>query len=150
MMFGCSAGYHLQRAQHHLDVAKKKDPTITHIRKDSVREVFITEPKETEFLFVDVPGDTVYLERDKIKIKYKSGKTIYDTTYLDVYCPPDTVVVHHTTTSEVSEVPCTYKELIKNWFNVGNFGFYMVHVIAGIFVLAGVGLLLYLKGIIRL
>jgi hypothetical protein len=149
-MVSCSAGYHLQRAQHHLEVAQRKDPSITHIKKDSIREVIITQPKETEFLFVNIPGDTVYLEKDKIKIKYLAGKTIRDTTFLDVYCPPDTVVVHHTTTSEVSQVPCTYKEWIKSWLKVSNFGFYSLHVFAGL-IFVGIGLvLLYLKGIIRI
>jgi|SRR5688572_10677757 len=138
LLSGCSAGYHLQRAQHHLEVAQKKDPGITHIKKDSIKEDIVIPGKETEFVFVEVPGETITLTKDSIQIKYRPGKTVHDTTYLEVKCPPDTVQVWHTNTAEVNEVRCTPKEMVKTMLGIGNFGYYLIISLMGAGILLGI------------
>lgn len=86
---GCSANYHLKRSKHHFEKAKSKG---AEIKLDTVF-VFDTIRTETvlkDSIFIDV-GDTVRIEKDRLKVVYKRD-TITNKVYLSGECEPDTII----------------------------------------------------------
>jgi hypothetical protein len=75
----CSCNYHLAKARAKCPTAFSSD-TIT------VRDTLKTIEAKVDTVFQSKQGDTVYIDRDHIKIKYvKKGG---DTVFIDGKCPP--------------------------------------------------------------
>jgi hypothetical protein len=81
LMTGCSARWHLKRAQHHINKAEQKGASIDSDTVYIEKEVFVPEIK-TDTVFESQPGDTVTIEKEKLTIKYV--KLPGDKVYIDV------------------------------------------------------------------
>jgi hypothetical protein len=126
VLSSCSAKWHLNKAT-------QKDPSLLTEKVDTVeREVIVPEVK-TDTVFKSTEGDTVYIEKDKLKIKYIDMPG--DTVYIEGKCEEDTVVVYDTKTTTVYKLPPTYKEFIKSLLGLSNFEFWLFHSLAALVLL---------------
>ena len=101
LLSGCSAGYHLRRAEHHLKKAELKGATI---KVDTVyleKKIVVQEVK-TDTVFHTKEGDTIYVSRDRLKIKYV--KLPGDSVFIEGKCEADTVEIKvpFTVTKEIT------------------------------------------------
>lgn len=101
ILASCGPSYHLRRAEHHLKKAELKGAII---KVDTVyieKQVFVPEVK-TDTIFKTKEGDTVYISKEKLKIKYV--KLPGDSVYLEGKCEADTVKINVpvTITKEIS------------------------------------------------
>lgn len=101
LLTSCGASYHLKQSKKHELKAIAKG---AQVEADTVfKEIpVIIESVRVDSIFTAKPGDTVYLEKDRLKIKYVRLKA--DTFYIDGECKADTVRV---------EVPITVTREIK-------------------------------------
>lgn len=101
MFVACGPAAKLRRAEKLIKKAEEQG-AVWHV--DTVRvkvPVFITETK-TDTTFVSEPGDTVVLEKERLKIKYV--RMPGDTVYIEGACEADTVY---------REVPITITKTIE-------------------------------------
>lgn len=88
----CGPSYHLRRAEQHLQKAELKG---ANVRTDTVYKLdTIYVPVvgiETDTIFQSIPGDTVEIEKERLRIKYVELK--WDSVYIEGECLPDTVEV---------------------------------------------------------
>lgn len=69
LLFSCGPAYHLKRAKYHerMAIAKGADIKADTVFKDRVIEI----PKtKLDTMVVTTPGDTVYLTKERLRIKY--------------------------------------------------------------------------------
>lgn len=90
LLTSCGANYHLKRSKYHELKAISKGGKL---RVDTVFKeipVFIDSVR-VDSIFTAGVGDTVYLEKDRLKIKYVRLKA--DTFFIDGKCEADTVKI---------------------------------------------------------
>jgi hypothetical protein len=99
-IWSCGPNYHLRRAEHHLKKAELKGAVID---SDTVwRSVDIYVPEvSTDTVFRSIHGDTVRIEKDRLKIKYV--KLPGDSVYIEGKCETDTIEykTYHTVTKTI-------------------------------------------------
>ncbi len=101
LLCSCGANYHLKRSEHHLKKAIAKGAIISSDTIWKAVEIYVPEVT-TDTLFRSVQGDTVRIEKDRLKIKYV--KLPGDSVYIEGKCETDTVKV---------EVPVTVTKTIQ-------------------------------------
>jgi len=108
LMSGCSARWHLKRAQHHINKAEQKGASIDSDTVFIEKEVFVPEIK-TDTVFESQPGDTVTIEKEKLTIKYV--KLPGDKVYIEGKVKSDTVIVKvpHQVVTNIEAPPCPYR-----------------------------------------
>lgn len=86
---GCSAKWHLKRAARHELIAISKG---AQVKTDTVfRDIPVFIERVTkDTLFISQPGDTVVLEKDRLKLKYV--RLPGDTVWIEAECAADTVI----------------------------------------------------------
>jgi hypothetical protein len=97
---------HLRLAKKHLD---KAESLGAQVRVDTIYktiQVIVPEVKTDTLVKQVTFRDTLFLERDKIKIRLKVD-TVKKSVYIAVECPPDTLKI---------EVPVTVTKEIKTSF----------------------------------
>jgi hypothetical protein len=97
----CSANFHLRRAEHHLKKAELKGAVITHDTLWKTISVPVPEVS-TDTVFKSLLGDTIRIEKDRLKIKYV--RLPGDSVFIEGKCESDTVRV---------EVPITITKNIQ-------------------------------------
>lgn len=78
-----------RRAERKIEKLTIKYPEL--LKKDTLRDtlkIFSNEVKH-DTSFVSIPGDTTYLYKDKLRIKYVR---VGDTTYIEGECKSDTII----------------------------------------------------------
>ena len=78
-----------RRAERKIEKLTIKYPKL--LNKDTLRDTFniISDRIEYDTSFVDIPGDTTYLYKDKLRIKYVR---VGDTVYIQGECRSDTII----------------------------------------------------------
>ena len=78
-----------RRAERKIEKLTIKYPKL--LNKDTLRDTFniISDRIEYDTSFVDIPGDTTYLYKDRLRIKYVR---VGDTTYIQGECKSDTII----------------------------------------------------------
>jgi len=108
LLSGCSANWHLKRSERHKLIAIQKGALIQHDTVWTEKEV-ITKLIEKDTVFTSLQGDTVYIQKEHLKIKYV--KIPGDSVFIEGACVPDTLKIL---------VPTTVTEVVhaeKNWMN---------------------------------
>jgi len=106
--YGCGPAWHLKRSERHKLIAIQKGATIDRDTVWTEREV-ITKLIEKDTVFTSLQGDTVYIQKEHLKIKYV--KIPGDSVFIEGACIPDTLKIL---------VPTTVTEVVhaeKNWMN---------------------------------
>jgi hypothetical protein len=101
ILSACSSNFHLKRAEHHLKKAQLKGAVIEADTVYIKKTVFVPEVK-TDTVFHSEEGDTVFISKDRLKIKYV--RLPGDSVFIEGKCESDTVVV---------KVPVTITKTIK-------------------------------------
>jgi UDP-3-O-[3-hydroxymyristoyl] glucosamine N-acyltransferase len=98
---GCSANHHLRRAKYHEKLAIAKGAVIKHDTVFIEKAVIVPEVT-TDTIFKSLAGDTVRIEKDRLKIKYV--RLPGDSVFIEGKCESDTVTitVPITITKEIS------------------------------------------------
>jgi len=85
-----------QRAENKFRRAERKIEKLTIkypklLNKDTLHDTFniVSERVEYNTSFIDIPGDTTYLYKDKLRIKYVR---VGDTVYIQGECKSDTII----------------------------------------------------------
>jgi hypothetical protein len=94
LLFSCSAKWHLKQAEKKGAITKT-DTVFTDI------PVFIEEVKR-DSIFFSIPGDTVRIERDRLRVTYV--RLPGDSVYIEGECKADTIF---------QEVPVTITNTIE-------------------------------------
>ena len=78
-----------RRAERRIEKLTIKYPRL--LNKDTLHDTFniISDRIEYDTSFVDIPGDTTYLYKDKLRVKYVR---VGDTTYIQGECKSDTII----------------------------------------------------------
>ena len=78
-----------RRAERKIEKLTIKYPKL--LNKDTLRDTFniISDRIEYDTSFVDIPGDTTYLYKDRLRIKYVR---VGDTVYIQGECRSDTII----------------------------------------------------------
>jgi len=99
-LVSCSESAKLKRANKKIYKLTKKYPQL--LEKDTLHDTvtFVTPEVRYDTQFVDVPGDTTYINYDKIEIKYVR---VGDTTFIKAKCKSDTI-------TQVVEIP--YEKIV--------------------------------------
>ena len=90
ILFGsCSEARKFRRAEKKIYRLTQKYPDL--LKKDTLHDTFsiVTPEIKYDTQFVDKPGDTTYINNEKLEIKYVR---IGDTTYIEGKCKSDTVI----------------------------------------------------------
>jgi hypothetical protein len=99
---GCTSKYHLKRAQHHIEKAKKKDPSVKGVVDTVYKQVIVTVPSVKIDTIVRVTTDTLTIENERVVIR--TVKLPGDLQYIEVECKERKVIV---------EVPCEQITIIR-------------------------------------
>jgi len=85
----------IRRAERKIEKLTIKYPSL--IQKDTIHDTFnfITPSIKHDTTFISKPGDTTYIYKDKLRIKYVR---IGDTTYIEGECKGDTI-------TQIVEIP---------------------------------------------
>lgn len=111
--FSCSPTAKLRRAERLINQAKAQGALIDRDTIWSEREV-ITKQVVKDTVFTSLQGDTVYIQREHLKIKYV--KIPGDSVFIEGKCLPDTLkILVPTTVTEIIHAP---KPNIKWWMYV--------------------------------
>jgi hypothetical protein len=136
-LFNCSASQraqrHLSKAIDHIDKAKKLDPSISITRVDTVEKVVVRPESRVDSIFTSIPGDTVVIENERVKIKYVKLKG--DTVYVEGVAKADTVIVKVPCESDILIKRENYKDIVRRVLGLNNLEFYLLHIFLGIFLL---------------
>ena len=78
-----------RRAERKIEKLTIKYPKL--LNKDTLRDTcnFISDRSEYDTSIVDIPGDTTYLYKDRLRIKYVR---VGDTIYIQGECKSDTII----------------------------------------------------------
>jgi uncharacterized protein YcfL len=120
LLSGCSASWHLKQSKRHKLIAFQKGALIDRDTIWTEKEV-ITKQVVKDTVFTSIQGDTVYIQREHLKIKYV--KIQGDSVFIEGKCLPDTVKVI---------VPTTITEVVhsgKSWMS-----WWWMFLLAGLFV----------------
>lgn len=100
LLVSCSPSAKLRRAERKIEKLTQKYPQL--LEKDTLHDTvtFVTPEVRYDTQFVDVPGDTTYINYDKIEIKYVR---VGDTTFIKAKCKSDTI-------TQVVEIP--YEKIV--------------------------------------
>jgi hypothetical protein len=102
---GCGPSYHLNRSKYHERMAIAKGANVS--RDTIFIEKVVTVPEvKTDTVFSSSEGDTVYISKDRLKLKYVNLPG--DSVFIEGKCESDTVKI---------EVPVTITKEIsaKSW-----------------------------------
>jgi hypothetical protein len=108
LLSSCSARWHLRQAEKHLKKAELKGAQVkadTIFVKDTVVTQYVTH----DTLFRSAVGDTILIEKEKLRIKYV--RLAGDTVHIQGECLPDTII---------REIPVTIHKEIKapdRWYH---------------------------------
>ncbi len=104
LLTSCSANWHLKQSKRHLKIAEQKGAVIMPDTVYVERRVIVPEVK-TDTIFHALEGDTVFITKDKLKIKYV--RLAGDSVFIEGKCDPDTVKINVpvTITKNIS-APC--------------------------------------------
>lgn len=97
ILSGCSASWHLKQA-----IRKGANVGVDTVYK----EVKVIVPEvQTDTVFTSEVGDTVYIEKEQLKIKYLKLKG--DSVYIEGKCDTDTIIqkVPYTVTKHIEAPP---------------------------------------------
>lgn len=86
----CGASYHLKQSERHLRKAIEKGAEVADDTVYVTKEIIIPEVK-LDTVFKAQQKDTVFLTKDKLKIKYV--KLPGDSVFIQGECEPDTVKI---------------------------------------------------------
>jgi hypothetical protein len=101
-LFGCSSNWHLKQSKRHKLKAIQLGALIDRDTIWSEKEV-ITQQVIKDTVFTSKQGDTVFISKEKLKIKYV--KIPGDSVFIEAACAPDTLKII---------VPTTVTEVIHN------------------------------------
>jgi len=89
LLGSCSEARKFRRAEKKIYRLTQKYPDL--LKKDTLHDTFsiVTPEIKYDTQFVDKPGDTTYINNEKLEIKYVR---IGDTTYIEGKCKSDTVI----------------------------------------------------------
>lgn len=109
--YGCSSNWHLKQSKRHKLIAIQKGAIII---TDTVfkEKTIITKEVRVDSVFKDVAGDTVYLIKDNLKIKYVRMKG--DTVFISGKAERDTLKILVPTT--VTEIVHAEKVWMNKWW----------------------------------
>jgi len=103
LLSGCSAKFHLKQSERHKMIAIQKGALIERDTIWTEKEV-ITKLIEKDTVFTSLLGDTVYIQKEKLKIKYV--KIPGDSVFIEGACVPDTLkILIPTTVTEIVHAP---------------------------------------------
>lgn len=86
----CGPSYHLKQAKKHLSKAELKGADVSHDTVFKTETVYIpVESIYTDTVFQSIPGDTVKIEKDRLRIEYI--ELAGDSIYIAGECEADTV-----------------------------------------------------------
>lgn len=122
---------HIERAAHHLKRAQELDPNTVMKEKDTV-EVIVPEVR-VDTVFKSIQGDTVRIERDRLKIKYV--KLPGDSVFIDGKCEADTVYKEIEVPVYIQSPEWSYKDWIKKTLGLTEFLFWIIHILGGLVLL---------------
>ena len=99
-LLGCSANHHLKRSKYHYSkaIAKGYNPSLDTV---FVRDTIFVSQIQHDTTFIDT-GDTVIIERERLKIKYYRN-IVTDSIFIEGICEADTII---------KEIPITVQETI--------------------------------------
>jgi len=120
LLSACGPKWHLKRSERHKMIAIQKGALISRDTIWTEKEV-ITKLIEKDTVFTSLQGDTVYIQKEHLKIKYV--KIPGDSVFIEGACIPDTLKIL---------VPTTITEVVnaqKSWMS-----FWWLFLLAGIFV----------------
>lgn len=118
---------HVRLAHEHIEKAKKLDPKIEfQTVVDTVQVPVITEHVKTDTLFVPTEKDTVYISKDRLRIKYVDLPG--DTVYIEGECLPDTVLVEVPVIKETFIKQESYRTLVKRILGISTVEFWILHI----------------------
>lgn len=89
LLVSCSEARKFRRAEKKIYRLTQKYPDL--LKKDTLHDTFsiVTPEIKYDTQFIDKPGDTTYINNEKLEIKYVR---IGDTTYIEGKCKSDTVI----------------------------------------------------------
>lgn len=103
LLSGCGAQWHLKQSKRHKILAISKGAEIELDTVYKIKNV-ITKEVRVDSVFKDVIGDTVYINRDNLKIKYV--RMPGDTVFIEGKAERDTLrILVPTTVTEVIHQP---------------------------------------------
>lgn len=130
LLFGCSATKraqrHLNKARHHIEAAKRLDPSIKPQETvDTVLTTVITPETRVDTVF-STKVDSVVINKDRLVIRYRVKR---DTVLLQATCQPDTIVVKTPIIKETYITPpsYSYKEFFKRVTGLSELWFWLIH-----------------------
>lgn len=129
----------LSKALDHLHRAQLLDPSISLTKTDTITKEVIIHSVKRDSIFTSKVGDTVTITKDRLRIKYVRLKG--DSVFVEGECKGDTVFVKVPCTSTTIIKRESYKDIVKRVLHIGNFMFYLIHVL----ILLGGLLWLYIK-----
>ena|SRR5690606_35271651 len=110
LLSSCGTSYHLRRAEQHLKKAELKG---ANVRTDTVYKLdtiyFPVVGVETDTIFQSIPGDTVEIEKERLRIKYVEMPG--DSVYIEGECEADTVI-------QVRNIPVEVRKEISSGLSV--------------------------------
>ena len=121
ILASCGSNYHLRRANYHLKKAELKGAVTASDTVFIEKRVIVPEVK-TDTVFSSLEGDTVFLTKDRLKIKYVNMPG--DSVYIEGKCESDTVLI---------KVPFT---VTKTVIATKGFFFYLPWILVAVVVLA--------------
>jgi hypothetical protein len=89
-VMSCSANYNLKRMKYHERMAIAKGAVIIHDTVFVEKVVTVPEVK-TDTVFESIEGDTVFISKDRLKIKYINLPG--DSVFIQGKCESDTVII---------------------------------------------------------
>lgn len=101
LLCSCSARWHVRQAEKHLRKAEFKGAQVKY---DTVfvHDTIVTQHVTVDTVFKSSVGDTVLIEKEKLKIKYV--RLPGDSVFIEGECKPDTII---------REIPVTITKEIK-------------------------------------
>lgn len=89
LLVSCSEARKFRRAEKKIYRLTQKYPDL--LKKDTLHDTFsiVTPEIKYDTQFIDKPGDTTYINNEKLEIKYVR---IGDTTYIEGKCKSDTII----------------------------------------------------------
>src|SRR5690606_18412309 len=106
----CGPSYHLRRAEQHLQKAELKGAKVqadTVYKLDTIYVPVIGV--EIDTIFQSIPGDTVEIEKERLRIKYVEMPG--DSVYIEGECEADTVI-------QVRNIPVTVTKEISSGYTL--------------------------------
>ena len=106
----CGPSYHLRRAEQHLKKAELKGASVQTDTVYKLDTIYVTViGVEIDTIFQSIPGDTVEIEKERLRIKYVEMPG--DSVYIEGECEADTVI-------QVRNIPVEVRKEISSGYTL--------------------------------